>query len=117
VALKGQVRTLKKEKVKEILEDPGKIFNEALDILQKEYPEDFEDPYLVEQYVNSLAYWINELQLDIKLLDIFKNQGFNFKDCVKACIQLSGKSRSECSDHYRIVKAVLLEGRFDEPPI
>jgi hypothetical protein len=111
------VRALKKEKAKEVLEkDPGEIFNRALDILQKEYPEDFEDPYLVEQYVNSLSRWINELQLDLKLLDIFENRGFNFKDCVKACIELSNKSRSECSDHCRIVKAVL-EGRFNEPPI
>jgi len=111
------VRALKKEKVKEILEDPGEIFNEALDILQKEYPEDFEDPVLVEQYVNSLSRWINELQLDLKLLDIFENRGFNFKNCVKACIELSNKSRSECSDHCRIVKAVLLESHFNEPPI
>jgi hypothetical protein len=112
------VGALEKEKrVKEILEkDPGKIFNRALDILQKEFPEDFEDPYLTEQYVSSLAYWINELQLDLKLLDIFENRGFNFKDCVKACMKLSGKSRSECSDHCRTVKAVL-EGRFNEPPI
>jgi hypothetical protein len=113
----GALEKKKEKRIEEILEDPGGLFNWALEVLREEYPEDFEDPYLVEQYVNSLAYWINELQLDIKLLDIFKNQGFNFKDCVKACIQLSGKSRSECSDHCRIVKAVLLEGRFDEPPI
>jgi len=108
---------LEKEKVRKILEDPGEIFNRALEILREEYPEDFEDPVLVEQYVNSLSYWISELQLDLKLLDIFENRDFNFKDCVKACIKLSNKSRSECSDHCRIVKAVLLEGRFDESPI
>ena len=118
MALKGQVKALKKEKIKEILEkDPGEIFNRALEILRAEYPEDFEDHVLIEQYVNSLAHWISELQLDIKLLEIFENQGFNFKDCIKACIQLSGKSRSECSEHCRIVKVVLFENRFDEPPI
>ena len=115
------MRALEKEKrIKEILEkDPGEIFNRALDILRKEDPEAFEDPYLIEQYVNSLSRWINELQIDLKLLDIFgnQNQGFNFKDCVKICIQLSGKSKSECSDHCRTVKAVLLESRFSEPPI
>ncbi len=108
---------MEKEKVKEILEDPAKLFEWALEVLREEYPEDFEDPVLVEQYVNSLSYWINELQLDLKLLDIFEKRSFNFKDCVKACIELSNKSRSECSDHCRTVKAVLLEGRFNEPPI
>jgi len=107
------VRALEKEKVRKILEDPGEIFNRALEILREEYPEDFEDPYLVEQYVNSLSRWINELQFDLKLLDIFEKQGFNFKDCVKACIELSGKSRSECSDRCRIVK-VLVGSNFDE---
>ena len=108
---------MKKEKIKEILEkDPGEIFNEALDILRAEYPEDFEDPYLAEQYVNSLAQWLNEILLDLKLLEIFE-QNFSFKDCVKVCTELSRKSKSECSDHCRIVKAVLLESRFDEPPI
>ncbi len=64
------------KRVKEALEkDPGEIFDKALDILRKEDPEALEDPYLTEQYVNSLAHWIGELQLDIKLLDILEKQG------------------------------------------
>jgi hypothetical protein len=112
-----EVRALEKEKIKEILEDPGKLFNWALEVLREEYPEDFEDPVLVEQYVNSLSRWINDLQLDLKLLYIFsQSQGFSFKDCVKTCRDLSGKSRSECTHRCGLVKAVL-EGRFNEPPI
>jgi len=114
----GEEKRVTRSKIKEILEkDPGEIFNRALNILREEYPEDFEDPYLVEKYVNSLAHWINELQLDLKLLDIFGNQGFSFKACVKACVEISHKSRSECSDHCRTVKAVLFESHFNEPPI
>jgi len=94
------------KRVKKILEkDPGEIFNEALDILRAEYSEDFEDPYLAEQYVNSLAQWLNEILLDLKLLEIFE-QNFSFKDCVKVCTELSHKSKSECSDHCRIVEAL-----------
>jgi hypothetical protein len=104
------------EKVKEALEkDPGEVFNRALDLLRKESPEDFEDPYLTEQYVNSLGHWIGELQMDLKLLDILEKQGLNA--CAKACVRMSGESRAECYAHCRDLKDFVLEGRFDEPPI
>jgi hypothetical protein len=104
------------KRVKEALEkDPGQIFNRALDILEKEDPEAFEDPYLTEQYVSSLAYWINELQIDLKLLDILEKQGI--KACVEACVELSRESRTECYAHCRDLKDFVLDGRFDEPPI
>jgi hypothetical protein len=112
------VRALeKRSKIEEVLEDPEKIFNVALEILREEYPEDFEDPYLVEKHVSFLAQWINELQLELKLLYIFQNQDFSFKACVKTCIEISHKSRSECTHRCGLVKAVLLESRFNEPPI
>ncbi len=104
------------EKVKEALEkDPGEVFNRALDLLRKESPEDFEDPYLMEQYVNSLGHWIGELQMDLKLLDVLEKQGLNA--CAKACVRMSGESRAECYAHCRDLKDFVLEGRFDEPPI
>jgi hypothetical protein len=104
------------EKVKEALEkDPGEVFNRALDLLRKESPEDFEDPYLTEQYVNSLGHWIGELQMDLKLLDILEKQGLNA--CANACVRMSGESRAECYAHCRDLKDFVLEGRFDEPPI
>jgi len=104
------------KRVKEALEkDPGEVFNKALDILEKEDPEAFEDPYLTEQYVNSLGHWISELQLDLKLLDILENQGL--EACAKACVELSHESRAECYAHCRDLKDFVLEGRFDEPPI
>jgi len=112
----GRSKRAELEKVKEALEkDPGQVFNKALDILRKEDPEAFEDPYLTEQYVNSLAYWIGELQLDVKLLDILEKQGL--KACTKACVELSHESRAECYAHCRDLKDFVLEGRFDEPPI
>ena len=104
------------EKVKEALErDPGEVFNKALDLLRKESPEEFEDPYLTEQYVNSLAHWIGELQMDVKLLDILEKRGLNA--CAKACVELSHESRAECYAHCRDLKYFVLEGGFDEPPI
>jgi len=104
------------EKVKEALEkDPGEIFNRALDVLRKEDPEAFEDPYLTEQYVNSLAYWIGQLQMDVKLLDILEKQGL--KACVKACVELSHESRAECYAHCRDLKDFVIDGIMDEPPI
>jgi len=104
------------KRVKEALEKgPGEVFNKALDILRKEDPEAFEDPYLTEQYVSSLAYWIGQLQMDVKLLDILEKQGL--EACVEACVQISGESRAECYAHCRDLKDFVLEGRFDEPPI
>jgi len=104
------------KRVKEALEqDPGKVFNEALDILKKEDPEAFEDPYLTEQYVNSLAYWIGQLQLDVKLLDILEKQGL--EACVEACVELSHESRAECYAHCRDLKDFVIDGIMDEPPV
>ena len=104
------------EKVREALErDPGEVFNRALDLLRKEDPEAFEDPYLTEQYVNSLAYWIGQLQMDVKLLDILEKHGLNA--CAKACVELSHESRAECYAHCRDLKDFVLEGGFNEPPI
>jgi hypothetical protein len=114
--VKGLSKGATLEKAKEALEkDPAEVFNRALEILEKEDPEAFEDPYLTEQYVNSLAYWIGELQMDLKLLDILEKQGI--KACVEACVELSHESRAECFAHCRDLKDFVLEGRFDEPPI
>ena len=104
------------KRIKEALEqDPGKVFNEALDILRKEDPEAFEDPYLTEQYVNSLAYWIGQLQLDVKLLDILEKQGL--EACVEACVELSHESRAECYARCRDLKDSVIDGIMDEPPV